>query len=95
MTLRTALEECEDDTRRLIGVGAAYRLAAWRKQRSESDLIKYVRKLIRGKSGSNGHEIHRKGGLSLERIVLEKCPELFNDDDKAIAGATLGLPGRA
>lgn len=92
--LQDAMEECERDTARLIGAGAARRLAKWRQyQGSDGALVEYVQRLIRGTKNGNGFDLERQKGLSLERIVIDRCPELFTDADKAQAAATLGLSG--
>jgi hypothetical protein len=89
--LQPFLEECERDTARLIGAGAAGRLAKWRRHAtSDAELIVFVRRLLRGKGVANGWELDQKKGLSLERIVLDHCPELFGADDKEVAAKTLG-----
>ena len=90
--LQSLLERCETDTARLIGQGAANRLATWRQYRhDQSELIAFVQRVLRGEHRTNGWELDQKGGLSLERIVIEHCPNLFTQDDIREAKATLGI----
>ena len=86
------LEQCEQDTCRLLGPGAAVRLRHWTAHTSsESELIEYVQQLLWGEHCENGHKLDQKGGLSLERIVLDHCPEMFTDVNKEQARRTLRL----
>ena len=91
-TLRQLVEKCEEDTARIVGQGAANRLAKWRRYaEGEEALIEFVQRVIRGKKRSNGWLIDQKGGLSLERIVLDHVPELFTEEDKREERSTLGI----
>ena len=86
------LEQCEQDTCRLLRSGAAVRLRHWRDHTSsEPKLIEYVQKLLWGEHRENGYKLDQMGGLSLERIVLDRCPEMFPDADKEQARRTLRL----
>jgi len=90
--LRRLLAHCEADTARLLGQGAANRLANWRQYAdNQAELIAFVQRVLRGDSRSNGWELDKNGGLSLERIVIEHCPELFTRDDIREAKATIGI----
>ena len=90
--LESLLEQCERDTARLLNQGAANRLAAWHHYRNDQpELVAFIQRVIRGEHRTNGWELDRKGGLSLERIVVEKCPNLFTQDDIHEAKATLGI----
>jgi hypothetical protein len=83
---------CEEDTARLLGQGAANRLANWRQYAGDQgELVAFIQRVLRGDSRSNGWELDKKGGLSLERIVIEHCPELFTQDDIHEAEETLGI----
>jgi hypothetical protein len=86
------LQKCEDDTRKLLGNGAANRLGNWRQHaEAKTELIGYIKKLLRGNHRANGFELDRKGGLSLERIVLDQCPEFFDSSDREEAKRTLDI----
>jgi len=90
--LVTLIQKCEDDTRRLLGHLAAERLGNWRRHtQSERSLIEYVVQLLWGEHCQNGRRIDQQGGLSLERIVLDHCPELFSEADREQAKRTLGI----
>jgi hypothetical protein len=90
--LKTLLQRCEDDTRRLLGHLAAERLGNWRRHtQSEQSLIEYVEQLLWGEHRENGRRIDQQGGLSLERIVLDRRPDLFTDSDRQQAKRTLGI----
>ena len=87
------MEQCEQDTRTMLGAGAANRLGNWRRYaESQSDLVSYIKKLLRGEHRENGWELNKRKGLSLERIVIDRCPELFEASDHKEAKETLGLP---
>jgi hypothetical protein len=91
-TLASLLEECEKDTASTIGQPAANRLARWREYADdEQELVAFVQRIIRGESRTNGWELDRQGGLSLERIVLDRRPDLFTDEDRGQARETLGI----
>jgi hypothetical protein len=86
------LTRCEEDTARLLGQGAANRLANWRQYAdNQAELVAFIQRVLRGDSRSNGWKLDKKGGLSLERIVVEHCPELFTQDDIREAKETLGI----
>ena len=91
-TLEELLNECENDTARIIGQGAANRLAAWRQcSGNEQALVGFVQRVLRGERRLNGWKLDRSDGFSLERIVLDRLPDLFTEDDKEQARLTLGL----
>ena len=86
------LQECEEDTRRLLDAGAANRLGNWRQYTASQDaLVAYIQKLLRGSHRENGWRLDQKKGLSLERIVIDHCPHLFQASDHEEAKRTLGL----
>jgi hypothetical protein len=86
------LQRCEDDTRRLLGHGAAQKLGNWKKYAgSQPALIEYVQRLLWGEHCANGRKLDGQGGLSLERIVLDHLPDLFSDSDREQAKRTLGI----
>jgi hypothetical protein len=86
------LQRCEDDTLEFLGYGAAQRLGHWRNYAgSQEALVEYIQRLLWGEHCQNGKRLDDQGGLSLERIVLDHCPELFEDSDKQQARRTLGL----
>jgi hypothetical protein len=90
--LSSLMQRCEDDTNRLLDRRAAVRLGRWRSHAdSESALIEYIKRLLRGDHRGNGWELDQKGGLSLERIVLDHCPDPFSDEDLREAKRTLGI----
>jgi hypothetical protein len=86
------LTRCEQDTRRFLGEGAARRLGNWRRYASsEYELIQYIERLLWGENCENGYKLEQMGGLSLERIVLDHCPDEFTDSDSEQARRTLRL----
>ena len=87
------LQQCEEDTRRLLGHLAAQRLGNWRHHaaKSENDLVLYIQKLLWGEHCENGRRLDQQGGLSLERIVLDHRPDLFGDSDREEAKRTLRI----
>lgn len=90
--LLSLLARCEADTARLLGQGAANRLANWRQYTdNQAELVAFIQRVLRGDSRSNGWELDKNSGLSLERIVIEHCPELFTQDDIREAKETLGI----
>src|SRR5687768_2030391 len=90
--LQALLHQCEDDTGRLLGHVAAQRLGNWRRHtHSQTALVEYVQKLLWGEHCANGKKLDQQGGLSLERIVLDHCPDVFGEPDRAQAKRTLGL----
>jgi hypothetical protein len=86
------LERCQADTLRILGDGPATRLANWRRYESDpAELVNFIQRVLHGKNRSNGWELDRQGGRSLERIVLDcGCPP-FTEDNVRIAKETLGL----
>jgi hypothetical protein len=91
-TLALLLEECENDTKEMIGQGAANRLARWRQYaHDEEALVAFVQRVIHGGSRANGWKLDQHGRLSLERIVLDRRPDLFTEEDKRQAKETLGI----
>jgi hypothetical protein len=90
--LVSLLQQCEDDTRRLLGNGAAQKLGNWRRYASsETALIEYVQRLLWGEHCVNGRKLDQQVGLSLERIVLDHVPALFTEPDRKQAQRTLGI----
>ena len=90
--LAAELRRCEADTARLLGGGAANRLANW--QRYEGDraaLVAFVQRVLRAPHRRNGWELHQKGGRSLEQIVIDCGIPPFTEDDIKEARATLGV----
>jgi hypothetical protein len=86
------LTRCEEDTAKLLGQGAANRLANWRQYTdNQAELVAFIQRVLRGDNRSNGWELDKNGGLSLECIVIEHCPELFTQDDIREAKETLGI----
>ena len=84
------MEKCQADTLEILGCGAAGRLANW--QRYESDqgrLIQFIKERLRRESRENGRKLELANKLSLERIVVHHCPELFAPEDTEWAKATL------
>jgi hypothetical protein len=53
--------------------------------------VEYIEKLLWGEHCENGNRLDRQGGLSLERIVLNRRPELFSESDREQAKRTLGI----
>jgi hypothetical protein len=86
------LQNCEDDTRRILGHLAAGRLGNWKRHaKSEKAMVEYVQKLLWGEHCANGKKLDQQGGLSLERIVLDHVPDLFTEPDREQARRTLGI----
>ena len=92
-TLEKLLDRCQEDTARICNQGAANRLANWQRYRgNQPELIAFIQRCIRGNdSRVNGWLLDNSGGLSLERIVLDHCPQLFDASDLLEARRTLGL----
>ena len=91
-SLNVLLQTCENDTSRLLGPLAAQRLGNWRRHAaSEPALVEYVQRLLWGQHCANGRRLDQQGGLSLERIVLERRPDLFTAPDLDQARRTLGI----
>lgn len=91
MPLQEQLEQCECDTRRLLGVGAANRLARWRQCGSEQERVNFIGRIIaNAENRANGFELHRRGGVCLEAIVINR-PDLFSPEQLRLARETLGI----
>ncbi len=89
--IRQILTQCEAGTRAHISANAANRLAAWRNHPSDHDIVAFIQRLIRVRDNqANGVIIDRSGGIALEAIVLEHCPDHFSDEDREIATNRLG-----
>jgi len=97
--LEALLTRCEQDTRELFprddANSVADLLANWRKYRGDGKALRlYIQRLIRGPKRDNGRLLDSRGGLSLERIVIENS-DLFTVEDVRIALETLaGRPDR-
>jgi len=90
MPIRDQLIICEAHTRRVLGHGAANRLANWRKYENETELVQFIQRLIRNPNNlSNGWELDRRGLVSIESIVISNSKE-FTEEDVQIAKRTLG-----
>jgi len=90
--LEYLIEQCERDTRKLLSAGAASRLANWRHHAdSVNELVRYIQERLKGPRAENGWKLDQNGGLSLERIVIEKRPDLFTEDDRQRAKQNLGI----
>jgi hypothetical protein len=90
--LKALLQHCEDDTSAVLGHIAAHRLGNWKRHTASQDsLVLYIRKLLWGEHCANGRVLDQQGRLSLERIVLDHCPDLFSDSDREQAKRTLGI----
>ena len=93
MTLGELVElmrQCQEDTLAILGAGAAGRLAHWQKHESAlADLVRFIQERLRKDSRENGRKLELASRLSLERIVIYHCPELFTQDDIEWATATL------
>lgn len=84
------MQRCQEDTLAIIGPGAARRLAHWQKHESDlPGLVRFIQERLRRESRENGRKLELAGKLSLERIVVYHCAELFNRDDLEWATATL------
>lgn len=91
--LQALIQQCEEDTHRLLGNLAAQRLGNWRRHTavSENVLVAYIQRLLWGEHCENGRRLDQQGGLGLERIVLEHRPDLFGDSDREQAKRTLRI----
>jgi hypothetical protein len=90
-TFAAELRICEADTARLLNPGAAVRLAGWRRYEDDPvELVAFVQRVLRGPHRANGWELHRKGGRSLEQIVIDFGSPPFTQDDIRTAKETLG-----
>ena len=91
MSLKPWIIKCVGDTREYVGASASNALMRGVGDKSEEELVGYVQRLIRSPNGQvNAFEIDLKKGVSLESIVIDHCPELFDTEDKEIAAKTLG-----
>jgi hypothetical protein len=92
-TLEELLHRCQEDTARICSQGAANRLGNWRRYKgNQPELIAFIQRCIRGnESRLNGWLLDIGGGLSLERIVLDHCSQLFDESDLWEARRTLKL----
>lgn len=92
LDLVAELRQCEADTERLLNKGAAQRLANWQAyQHDPAELVAFIQRVIRGPKRSNGWDMDRKGGRSLERIVIDcGCPP-FTEEDIRVSRETLDL----
>jgi hypothetical protein len=72
--------------------GAANRLGNWRRYiGNQAELIAFIQRCLRGDNRKNGWQLETNDGLSLERIVLYHCPNLFDESDIWEAKRTLGI----
>ena len=91
MPLERFLARCHADTGRLINPGAAARLSCYQEYQTEEERVEFIQRMIRNPAGmKNGWVIDQAGGVSLESIVLDHEPALFDDKDKKFAAQTLG-----
>ena len=90
--LVSELERCQADTARLLP-HAVGRLANWQQYADDKvALIKFVQKVIRVEQNrQNGWDLHKKGGRSLEQIVIDCGTTIFSEEDIRIAKETLGV----
>jgi len=88
--LRDLIARCQQDIRDLCGHENAAWLARWQQCPTDRELVRLIQRLIwNDHARINGRSIARAGGLSLELIVLNYCPELFTQADIKIARDTL------
>ena len=89
----TLYRRCHDDTRTLLNHGKEKPLESWLDKPLEEIKKKIVQCVCATNPipGENGREIHRRGGVSLEDIVL-LYPEEFEPDVVVQARKTLGIP---
>lgn len=86
------MRECESDTREIISPQAANMLAYWQKHEGDLDrLVKFIHDRIYSDGKVNGWTLYQNKRLSLEQIVFERCPELFNPSERRQARINLGL----
>ena len=84
------MKECQDDTLAILGPGAARRLAHWQKYESDlAGLVHFIQERLKTDRRENGRKLELATKLSLERIVIYHCPELFTEVDIEWAKATL------
>jgi hypothetical protein len=88
--LTELLQQCQDETAKVIGPGAAGRLAHWQECRfDEPKLVHFVQGKLRTEKRENGRKLELAGRLSLERIVVYHRPDLVTEEDIIWAKATL------
>ena len=86
------MRECESDTRDIVGTGAANMLACWQKYEGDLDRrVKFIHDRIYSDSKVNGWTLYQNKRRSLEEIVFDRCPELFNPSERRHARINLGL----
>ena len=86
------MEQCQRDTREVLGEGAAGRLAYWLEYRNDRDrLVKFIQDRIHGDTWENGAKLHQRGKVSLERIVVDCGIESFQTSDIQRAQETLKM----
>jgi hypothetical protein len=86
------MQQCEDDTRDIIGIRAAKMLARWHQYENDLDrLVKFIHDRIYSDKSRNGWTLEQRQRLSLERIAAFHCPHLFSPSEVRHARATLGL----
>lgn len=84
------MRRCQEDTLAILGAGAAGRLAHWQKHESGlAGLVHFIQERLRKDSRQNGRMLELASKLSLERIVIYHCPDLFTQEDIEWATATL------
>ena len=84
------MEQCQEHTLEILGPGAAGRLANWQKHESNLEaLVQFIKDRLRSDRRENGRKLEQSERVSLERIVVYHCPELFDPDDIEWAKATL------
>jgi hypothetical protein len=87
------MQQCENDTRDVLGIKSANMLARWHRYEDDLDgLVRFIHDRIYSKKGLNGWKLEQNNRLSLERIVAFKCRHLFSPSEVRHARATLGLP---
>lgn len=91
-TLEELLQQCEQDTARIIGQAEAKRLGKWREHKGNYlRLIPFVQWRLRAENKEIAQKLDKEGYLCLERIALDYYPEFFNASDLQEAKRTLGL----
>lgn len=89
--LTVLMEQCQRDTQEICGAGAAGRLGNWERHRAtKDDLVRFIERCITSGDGwENGRCLEENQRVSLESIVLDKCPECFFEIAKRTARQTL------
>jgi|SRR5690349_4094825 hypothetical protein len=86
------MEQCQRDTQEVLGDGAAGRLAYWLDYRNDRErLVKFIQDRIHSDTWENGARLHRRGKMSLERIVVECGTVVFDSKDIERAQDTLKM----